>query len=133
MPVLALAGPSSARALQQRRDGGAGGAAGCSESTGRASQPMGSDRLTLLRQCSNSRALNCPHGSSNGHPWCDPRATLAQWLGGVLREISRDFREVTGGAAYTMSLLWSSFDVTIVLHQWGRAPERYGPARAQLR
>ena len=43
------------------------------------------------------------------------------------------FSEVAGGESLTMSLLWSPFDVNIMLCEWGCAHERYRPARAQLR
>ena len=40
--------------------------------------------------------------------------------------------EVTGGEPFTVSLLWSSLDVNIMLYVWLCAPERYRPARAQV-
>eukprot|EP00966_Prymnesium_polylepis_P125973 2912644-Prymnesium_polylepis.1 len=50
------------------------------------------------------------------------------------REIDRArFSEVAVGESLTMSLLWSPFDVSIMLCEWGCAHERYRPARAQLR
>ena len=41
-------------------------------------------------------------------------------------------REVTGGEPFTVSLLWSPLHANIMLCVWLCAPERHGPARAQV-
>ena len=51
---------------------------------------------------------------------------------GVIPGDCARLREVAGGEPFTVSLLWSPFDVNIMLCECGCAHERYRPARAQV-